>query len=177
MAFYSGYLYKIVRITIFRLETESSNEYDQKTNFYQGMVFIGLGIAQVLTGFCYRKYSSSLNKFKLAVLGSLMVELSGIATLISYFQKSYWLCVFSAMLWGSCEIFNQTNTSVIVSILFKERIEGFAVSRIFYCIGITVFLLINIVMSEVHTTTFLTLLIILQTFGTVISINLKYFSM
>jgi hypothetical protein len=54
---------------------------------------------------------------------------------------------------------------VIVSILFKERIEGFAVSRIFYCIWITVFLLINIVMSEVHTTTFLTLLIILQTFA------------
>ncbi len=73
MAFYSGYLYKIVRLTIIRHETESSNEFDQKINFYQGMVFIGLGIAQVFTGFSYRKYSLNLNKFKLAILGSLMV--------------------------------------------------------------------------------------------------------
>ena len=38
------------------------------------------------------------------------------------------------------------------------------------------FLLLNIVMSEVKITTFLTLLIALQTFGTAISLNLKYLS-
>ncbi len=140
------------------------------------MVFIGLGIAQVITGFSYRRWSHQFNKFELATVGSLLVEVTGIVSLVCYFQNSYWLCFLTAMLWGACEIFNQTNTSVIVSILFKEKVEGFTVSRIFYCIGITMFLLFNIMMSEVKITAFLTLLIILQTLGTVVSLNLKYLS-
>ena len=86
------------------------------------MVFIGLGIAQVITGFSYRRYSHRFNKFKLATVGSLMVEMAGLVSLVCYFQKSYSLCFLTAMLWGACEIFNQTNTAVIVSILFKEKV-------------------------------------------------------
>jgi hypothetical protein len=37
------------------------------------MIFIALGISQVLTGVIYRKNSNKFNKFKLATLGSLMV--------------------------------------------------------------------------------------------------------
>ncbi len=51
-----------------------------------------------------------------------MVELAGLVSFICYLQRSYVLCFIAAVLWGACEVFMQTNTAVIVSILFKEKV-------------------------------------------------------
>lgn len=122
MAFYSGYLYKIIKTTILGQNQQSLEDYQKELNFSQGLVFIMLGVAQVITGYSFRKYLHTSNKFKLAIAGSIMVEIAGVISLLSYLQKSYYLCFLAAMFWGSCEIFNQTNTSVIVSILFEEKV-------------------------------------------------------
>ena len=73
-----------------------------------------------------------------------------------------------------CDIFMQTNTSVIVSMLFKDRVEGFAVNRIFYCVGVTAFLLMNLLLSAVDISIFLVIFIVIQTIGTSVAMNLKY---
>lgn len=131
---------------------------------------------QVTTGFIYRKYSQKLNKFTLASIGTVMAEIAGLLSLVCYFVKSYKLCFVVGILWGVCDIFMQTNTAVIVSIVFKNKIEGFTVNRIFFCIGVTSFLLMNILLSGIDISVFLIIFIAIQTVGSSVSMNLKYLS-
>lgn len=133
-----------------------------------------MGINQVLSGIIYRKYSQNFSKLNLASIGTLLVEIAGIFSFICYLTKSYKLCFLAAIIWGVCDIFMQTNTAVIVSILFKDKVEGFALNRIFYCIGVTLFLLMNLLLNGVDISIFLIIFIIIQTIGTSVSINLKY---
>lgn len=106
-------------------------------------------------------------------MGMILVEVGGILSLICYLTKSYEFCFVCGIIWGVSDIFMQTNTAVIVSIIFKDKVEGFAVNRIFYCIGVTIFLIMNLLMSEVDISIFLIIFIIIQTIGTNVSMNLK----
>ena len=58
--------------------------------------------------------------------------------------------------------------------LFKDRVEGFAVNRIFYCVGVTAFLLMNFLLSVVDKSMFIIIFIVIQTVGTSVAMNLKY---
>lgn len=174
MAFYSTYMYKIVKITLPVGIGETIDDYNKRLNLSEGLVFITVGVSQVTTAILYRKYTQNTNKFKLATLGCLMIEIAGFVSFICYLLESYKLCFMAAILWGMSEILMQTNTAVMVSIIFKDKVEGFTISRIFYCIGVTVFILTNLLMSHLSIAIFLTCFLVFTTFGTVVSMNLKY---
>ena len=70
-------------------------------SFYSGLVFISLGVSQALTGLFMSKFAEKYDKFKLAVTGTLFVEVAGFVSLLCFFLKSYELCFAVAFLWGS----------------------------------------------------------------------------
>ena len=120
------------------------------------------------------RFAEKFNAFKLATLGTLMVELAGFVSFVCYYLNSYPLCFFVAFLWGSSETFLQTNTGALIAKVFPGRVEGFSVYRIFFAIGVVAVLLINILLSNSDPYIFLTIILVLQTIVTAISLNLRY---
>jgi MFS family permease len=84
------------------------------------------------------------NKYRLASLGTLIVELSAVISLVTYYTERYWLCFICSALWGISETFFQSNTGALISLEYKGKLEGklyyysaYSVFRIFFAIGVT----------------------------------------
>lgn len=76
-------------------------------------------------------------------------------------------------MWGSSETFLQTNTGGLISKIFPGQVEAFSVYRVFFSIGVVSVLLLGIALSNVPGYIFLTIVLVMQTFITAVSINLK----
>jgi MFS family permease len=88
-------------------------------------------------------------------LGTLIVELSAVISLVTYYTERYWLCFICSALWGISETFFQSNTGALISLEYKGKLEGklyyysaYSVFRIFFAIGVTSTLLINVILSK-----------------------------
>lgn len=174
VAFYAGFLYKLVKLSIIQEDHEDEDTYNKRVNEYEGYVFITLGLSQILTGFWMNRFSEKFNTFKLATIGTLMVELAGFVSFVCYYLKSYPLCFLASFLWGSSETFLQTNTGGLISKVFPGKVEGFSVYRIFFACGVVFVLIINIALSSYDPYIFLTIILVLQTLVSVVSLNLRY---
>ena len=104
VGFYATYIYKLVIFSLPQEIDENDDDYSQRINFYSGLVFIVLGTSMAATGFILKfiakKYASTYDKFKMAINGTLFVEIAGYVSLLCYFLKSYGLCFAVAFLWG-----------------------------------------------------------------------------
>lgn len=145
-----------------------------RVNEYEGYVFITLGLSQILTGFWMNRFSEKFNTFKLATIGTLMVEMAGFVSFVCYYLKSYPLCFLASFLWGASETFLQTNTGGLIAKVFPGKVEGFSVYRIFFAIGVVFVLIINIALSSYDPYIFLTIVLVLQTLVSVVSLNLRF---
>lgn len=76
-------------------------------------------------------------------------------------------------MWGSSETFLQTNTGGLISKIFPDQVEAFSVYRVFFSIGVVSVLLLGIALSNTPGYIFLTIVLVMQTFITAVSINLK----
>jgi hypothetical protein len=61
-------------------------------------------------------------KFKLAVSGTVIIELAGVLSILCYFFASYPLCFVISVLWGGSDTFLQTNLGAIISALFPGQV-------------------------------------------------------
>ena len=136
-------------------------------------MFITLGLSQLITGIIMNRIGDRFCKFKLAIVGTLLVEIAAFTSFICYFTKSFVLCFVCAYLWGMSENFLQTNTNALVSKIFPGKVEGYSVYRVFFCTGVVSVLLIGILLSEAPGYIFLTIVLVMQTVITGISFNLK----
>jgi hypothetical protein len=50
------------------------------------MVFIALGMSQVMMGLVMNRYSEKYCKYKLAIVGTILVELASFASIICYYE-------------------------------------------------------------------------------------------
>lgn len=82
-----------------RDDGESDEDYNHRLNFCEGLVFITLGVSQLVTGILMR-FSEKFCTFKLAIVGTLIVEVAGFTSFICYFTKSFPLSFVCAALWG-----------------------------------------------------------------------------
>lgn len=145
-----------------------------RLNEHEGYVFITLGLSMIFTGIMMNRFAEKFNTFKLATVGTLIVEIAGFVSFVCYYTKSYFLCFVASFLWGCSETFLQTNTGGLISKVFPGRVEGFSVYRIFFALGVVFVLIINIVLSDYDPYIFLTIILVLQTLTTAISLNLRY---
>ena len=136
-------------------------------------MFISLGGSQLFTGIMMNRFSEKFCRFKLTVIGTLIIESAGIASLICYFTKSFPLCFICAFLWGCSENFAQTVVNALVGFLFPGKIEAYIVFKIFFATGVCSILLINIALSSVDDYIFLSIILTIQIIMTGVTINLK----
>lgn len=117
------------------------------------------------------KFGESFCKFKLAITGTVIVELAGIISLLNFFLESYPLCFVIAMLWGGSDTFLQTNLGAIISALFPGQVESFSVYRIFFALGTVTTIVLNLALQSVVSWVFLVILLGITLFYTLVSIN------
>jgi len=85
VAFYAGFLYKLIKISVKQEDGEDIDVYNKRLNESQGYVFIALGLSQLLTGIFMNRFSEKFDKFKLATVGTLMVEFAGFMSFVCYY--------------------------------------------------------------------------------------------
>jgi hypothetical protein len=117
------------------------------------------------------KFGENFCKFKLAITGTVIVELAGIISLLNFFLESYALCFPIAMLWGGSDTFLQTNMGAIISALFPGQVESFSVYRIFFALGTVTTIVLNLALDSVVAWVFLIIVLAITLFYTLVSIN------
>lgn len=119
IGFYATYLTKLIDAAV---KKEDPGNYDTKLDERIGYVFIALGISQACFGLFMNRFGERFCKFKLAVSGTVIVELAGFLSLLCFFLESYPLCFIIAILWGGSDTFIQTNMGAIISALFPGKV-------------------------------------------------------
>ena len=72
-AFYTGFLYKIVEISLPQNAHEKDDDYKKRLGFHTGLILICVGVSQVVGGFIYSRFSDNYNKTRLGLLVTLTV--------------------------------------------------------------------------------------------------------
>lgn len=124
VACYAGYLYTLVKKAYPQPSEQEDETYKKDLKFHTGLVFIALGVSQVLTGLLMNRFGDRFNKYRLASFGTLLVEASAVISLVTYYTEQYWLCFICAVLWGCSETFFQSNTGALISREYKGKLEG-----------------------------------------------------
>lgn len=88
----------------------------------KGYIFIALGVSQALTGLVMNRFFEKFCKFKLAIIGTVIVELAGFLSLLCYYLESYGLCFGVSICWGIAETYLQTNTGALLGIIFPGKV-------------------------------------------------------
>lgn len=57
VAFYAGFLYKLVKGSLFQGKDESDEDFNHRINFCEGLTFITLGLSQGLTGIVMNRFA------------------------------------------------------------------------------------------------------------------------
>jgi MFS family permease len=172
VGFYATYIYKLIAFSLPKDSEETDDDHKKRVNFYSGLVFIVLGVSQATTGFLMNRFAEKYDKFKLAVTGTLMVEIAGFVSLLCYFLDSYGLCFAVSFLWGSAETFLQTNTGALIGKIFPGKVESFSVYRILFAVGVVLTITLNILLKDVPPWIFLTFVMTVQIITNRISLNL-----
>lgn len=122
VACYAGFLYKVVQSSLQKEQGETDEDFNHRVNFSEGLVFITLGVSQMMTGLLMNRFAERFCKFKLAIVGTLLIEMAVFVTFVSYFTKSFPLCFVASFWWGVAETFLQTNTGGLISKIFPGKV-------------------------------------------------------
>lgn len=110
----------------------------------RGYVFIALGVSQAITGFIMNRFFEPFCKFKLAIIGTVVVELAAFISMLCFFLEKYGLCFAVSILWGISETFLQTNTGALIGKIFPGKVEAFSVFRVVFAFGTVTTIVLNI---------------------------------
>lgn len=73
VAFYAGFLYKLVKMSLPKNTDEDIDAYNMRINEHEGYVFIVLGVSMIFMGILMNRFADKYNTFKLATVGTLIV--------------------------------------------------------------------------------------------------------
>ncbi len=118
------------------------------------------------------RFAEKYCKFKLAVSGTLIVEVAGFISLLCYFLKNYWLCFAVSALWGAAETFLQTNTGALIGLIFPGKVESYSVYRVMFALGVTLTIVLNIALKDEPAWIFLSIVMGVQAAISRVSLNL-----
>lgn len=57
IGFYTSFLYKLIVFSVKQDDGETDNDFQHRLNFSEGLVFISLGLSQLLTGILMNRFS------------------------------------------------------------------------------------------------------------------------
>lgn len=119
------------------------------------------------------RFAEPYCKFKLAVTGTLIVEVAGFLSLLCFFLKSYGMCFAVSVFWGISESFLQTNLGALIGKVFPGQVESYSVYRIIFSLGVTLTIILNIALKGKPLWIFLTLVMMVQVLISRVSIELS----
>ena len=129
LAFFSGFLYEVIQSTLEKdLRKETINE---KTS----MVFIALGIMEIIGGLLVSKIADSYNKVTLCMITTVSFILALIFTFLADYNKNYYLCFFCAGLFGFADCTTQAMITTVIGSHFAGTVEHYAIFNQFQYIG------------------------------------------
>lgn len=82
---YAGFVYKLVARSYKQSTDQTDDDYSKQLKFYTGLVFIALGVSQVLAGFVMNRVGDIFNRYRMASFGTVIVEVAIIISLLAYF--------------------------------------------------------------------------------------------
>lgn len=114
--FYLTYLYKIIVESLpGQYSDETSEDYDKRLYYYEGLVFIAMSVAQTLCGVMENRIGERVCRFKKAFYSTIIFVVAAIASLVNEYVKSYELCYLIAILWGGISSYLMAIVGVLVS--------------------------------------------------------------
>lgn len=137
--FFAGFLFTIVENCV------EGN--DSEINKYTAWVFVCLGTFEFAGGMLISWIGDKFNKYVIAGGATMIIEMGLLLSLISYYEKSYLLCFFTAACWGAGECISNSIIGSILSTDMGNKLEGFAVYKLTQSIGCLLTLLLTIVLD------------------------------
>lgn len=126
LAFYSGFLHKI----IFKCLTPDQQKDETLVNQYTALVFICLGVFEVVSGVSSGRLVDRHDKYTLATFGTIIGELGLVLSTIGFFLKSYTMCFFIGAIWGFADCYCNTVGQAICTKDYEGKIEIFGIYRL-----------------------------------------------
>ena len=156
MGFYSGYLFRIILLS---LPPGSSKRYaNEKT----GYVLIILGSFELIGGIFNSKVFDKYDKFNLAQFSVIIAELSFVLFLISSYVENYIIICIAAALAGFSDCIIQSTVSSFLASEYGNKLEGFALYKLFNSIGAMAILILSISLHEYSPWIFILICIFFQ---------------
>lgn len=129
VAFFSGFLSTLITDS---LEPDvKDNVKSQKTTY----VFTTLGAAEICTGLVIGKITQLTDNYTLARIGTIIVQVALVLSLIGCIVHSYALCFVIAVAWGCADCFFNSHACTICASDFSGIIEIFGVFRFCLAMG------------------------------------------
>ena len=100
IGFYATFVSTLVAESLPQGADESTDDYDKRIDTMRGYVFITLGVTQAISGFIINRFFEPFCKYKLAIVGTAIVEAAIFASMLCYHLNSYGLCFLVSALWG-----------------------------------------------------------------------------
>ena len=85
IGFYATFLSNLVQHSIPQEAGQSDADYEDRINYLKGYVFIVLGVSQALTGLVMNQWFEKYCKFKLAIIGTGVVEAAAFISFLCYY--------------------------------------------------------------------------------------------
>lgn len=85
IGFYATFVSTLVSSSIPIDAGETTEDYDSRLNYMRGYVFIALGISQAITGLILNRFFEPFCKYKLSIVGTVIVELAAFASMLCFF--------------------------------------------------------------------------------------------
>jgi len=131
VAFFSGFLSVLIGDS---LPSDIDKDLkSQKTTY----VFTTLGAAEICTGLVIGKITSLADNYTMARIGTIIVQVALVLSLVGCIVKSYALCFVIAVFWGCADCFFNSHACTICAADYSGIIEIFGVFR--FCLAIACF--------------------------------------
>lgn len=167
IGFYSAYLYLLVEKSLQSGLTKS--EVNVKTSY----VFILLGISSFFAGLFCGKIAGKVSIFSLMIFSIVLLEISLIFSMLTYFTRNYALCFVTGGLWGFADSFITTLSNILVRTEIGNGLEGYAILRFCMGIGVLITAVLSIVLSAYSNIAFLLIMFFLQMLAMVVVMEMQ----
>ncbi|KRX00648.1 Major facilitator superfamily domain, general substrate transporter [Pseudocohnilembus persalinus] len=122
IAFYSGFLYKLVE------KTPQGNGDNSSQN--TALIFIVLGVSEFISGLTSGTLATKFNLYNLATFGTLLAEVALVMSLFGCFFEKYVLVFFIAAIWGFADCYFNVIVQEICNRDYPNYVEIFALFRL-----------------------------------------------
>lgn len=149
IAFYSAFLYKIIKISKIPEENLSEDDFKKEQIKNSSYVFLLLGFSEFFGGIIVSYVADHFPKYLCALFAQLLVEISLISTMMAFNLESYPWCFVAAFFWGISDCFIRSLSNVLTKIECpKDGLAGFGLYRFMTGVGSVIVVVLSLALND-----------------------------